>query len=82
MLDSIVLQLESLQQDDYFEKFLVLLGKEKKQGRNYIILSTIPVALHYRLIQEDYTIQKRSKVRTRFFFFKKDVYYYKVEPSI
>ena len=82
MLDSIVLQLESLQQDDYFEEFLVLFNKEKIQGRNYIILSTIPVALHYRLIQEDYIIQKRSKVKTRFFFFKRTVCYYKIALPI
>lgn len=39
MLDSIVLQLESLQQDDYFEEFLVLLGKNKKERSKLCHLS-------------------------------------------
>ena len=81
MLDSLVLQIESSVQDDYFEEFLVLLGKERNKGRNHIILSRIPVLLHYRLIQENYSIQKRQKVVTRFLFWKKIVYYYRVEKA-
>lgn len=79
MLDSIVLQLESLQENDYFTAFLVLFDKEKKKGHNFIILSQIPVALHYRLIQENYSIKKREKTLTRFLFFKKTISYYIVQ---
>ncbi|WP_410877780.1 hypothetical protein [Myroides sp. DW712] len=79
MIDSIVLHLESLKQDDYFEEFLVLLHEEKKQGKNYLMLSSIPTALHYRLILENFTIKRIEKTVRRLFFFKKRVYYYRVE---
>jgi len=79
MIDSIVLHLEALKQNDFFEEFLVLLEKEKKQGRNYLTLSSIPIALHYRLIQENYTIKRIEKTIRYFLFFKKTVYSFKVE---
>ncbi|MGG5508046.1 MULTISPECIES: hypothetical protein [unclassified Myroides] len=79
MLDSISLKLESLRQDDYFDEFLVLLEKESERGRDYISLSTIPVALHYRLIQEGFCIKRVERIITRCFFWKKNTYYYKVE---
>ncbi|MBB1140554.1 hypothetical protein [Myroides sp. WP-1] len=81
MLDSVVLKQESLRQDDYFDEFLVLLENKRKQGRNYLSLSKIPISLHYRLIQEGYSIKKEKKVVTRYFFWKKIIYYYKVERS-
>lgn len=79
MIDSIVLHLEALKQNDFFEEFLVLLEKEKKQGRNYLTLSSIPIALHYRLIQENFTIKRIEKTIRYFLFFKKTVYSFKVE---
>lgn len=79
MIDSIVLHLEALKQNDFFEEFLVLLEKEKKQGRNYLTLSSIPIALHYRLIQENFTIKRIEKTIRYFLFFKKKVYSFKVE---
>ncbi|WP_353120847.1 hypothetical protein [Myroides odoratus] len=79
MIDSIVLHLEALKRNDFFEEFLVLLEKEKKQGRNYLTLSSIPIALHYRLIQENYTIKRIEKTIRYFLFFKKTVYSFKVE---
>lgn len=79
MIDSIVLHLEALKQNDFFEEFLVLLEKEKNQGRNYLTLSSIPIALHYRLIQENYTIKRIEKTIRYFLFFKKTVYSFKVE---
>ncbi|WP_060873599.1 hypothetical protein [Myroides odoratus] len=79
MIDSIVLHLEALKRNDFFEEFLVLLEKEKKQGRNYLTLSSIPIALHYRLIQENYTIKRIKKTIRYFLFFKKTVYSFKVE---
>ncbi|MCS4238361.1 hypothetical protein [Myroides odoratus] len=79
MIDSIVLHLEALKQNDFFEEFLVLLEKEKEQGRNYLNLSSIPIALHYRLIQENFTIKRIEKTIRYFLFFKKTVYSFKVE---
>ncbi|WP_353158712.1 hypothetical protein [Myroides odoratus] len=79
MIDSIVLHLEALKRNDFFEEFLVLLEKEKNQGRNYLTLSSIPIALHYRLIQENYTIKRIEKTIRYFLFFKKTVYSFKVE---
>lgn len=79
MIDSIVLHLEALKRNDFFEEFLVLLEKEKNQGRNYLTLSSIPIALHYRLIQENYTIKRIEKTIRYFLFFKKKVYSFKVE---
>lgn len=78
MIDSIILHLESLKQEDYFEEFLVLLENEKKKGRNYLILTSIPVALHYRLIQEDFIIKRFEKNIRHLFFFKKRVYYFEI----
>lgn len=78
MIDSIVLHLESLKQDDWYEEFLVLLEKEKQLGKNYLLLSSIPVALHYRLIQENYTIKRIEKTSRHFFLFKKTEYYFEV----
>ncbi|WP_158963933.1 hypothetical protein [Myroides fluvii] len=81
MLESAFEQLKLSECSDDFEQFLLLFEKEKKQGQNYVALSTLPKGLHYRLIQEDYVIKREERKVTRFLFFKKSVLYYIVKPS-
>ena len=81
MLESAFEQLKLSECSDDFEQFLLLLEKGKKQGQNYVALSTLPKGLHYRLIQEDYIIKREERTIKRFLFFKKSVLYYVVRPS-
>lgn len=78
MIESVVVHLETLKEDDYFEEFLVLLENEKKKGKNYLLLVSIPVALHYRLIQENFSIKRVDKTSRYLIFFKRNQSYFKV----
>jgi|GEM_PF-2807319 len=81
MLESAFEQLKLSEGTDDFEQFLLLFEKEKKQGQNYVALSTLPKGLHYRLIQEDFIIKREERTIKRFLFFKRNVLYYIVRPS-
>ncbi|WP_413511839.1 hypothetical protein [Myroides odoratus] len=81
MLESAFRQLKLSGATDGFENFLLLLERERKQGQNYVVMSTIPKVLHYRLIQEDFVIKREERTIKRFLFFKKNVLYYIIRPE-
>jgi len=81
MLESAFRHFEASEYTDHFDAFLDLLEREREMGRNYVTLSSIPIALHYKLIREYFIIKRKEKTIRRFFLFKKKVSYYLVKPG-
>lgn len=80
MLESAFRQLKLSGDTDGFDNFLLLLERERKQGQNYVVMSSIPKVLHYRLIQEDFVIKREERRVKSFLFFKKSVLLYIIKP--
>ncbi|WP_060875588.1 hypothetical protein [Myroides odoratus] len=76
MLKINIERLKSLDDTNYFKDFLLLLEKEKEQGRDYVIMKTIPKILHYQLIQENFVIKRKEIKVRKFLFIQKNVLVY------
>lgn len=82
MLESAFNHLKLSENVDDFNKFLILLEKEKKLGKNYVVMKSIPKRLHYRLIKENFVIKREEFKIKKFLFLKKSVFYYVIRPTI